>query len=193
MPEQTSIPTDPQTPSEPDQPEVATSSVLGKMKVLLFLVGVVTIECLIAYLYLPSRSETAAMANAALGVESQSQLVQREEKPNEEELVDQLEVDLGEFSVTAFQPISNTALRIDFHLYGTVAAEDYDEFMDLKEENEHRFREQVIMTIRSADITDLTDAGLGLIKRKILEKTNRTFGKPLLRVIIFSDFSFVEQ
>ena len=41
--------------------------------------------------------------------------------------------------------------------------------------------------------TDLTDAGLGLIKRKILEKTNRALGKPLLQTVVFSDFSFVEQ
>jgi hypothetical protein len=34
---------------------------------------------------------------------------------------------------------------------------------------------------------------LGLIRRKILEKSNRTLGKPLLEEVIFSDFSLVEQ
>jgi len=34
---------------------------------------------------------------------------------------------------------------------------------------------------------------LGLIKRKILEKSNRTLGKPLLQEILIPDFSFVEQ
>jgi len=43
------------------------------------------------------------------------------------------------------------------------------------------------------DVADLADAGLGLVKRKILEKVNQTLGKPLLRTIIFSEFSFVEQ
>jgi len=42
-------------------------------------------------------------------------------------------------------------------------------------------------------VTDLTDAGLGLLKRKILEKSNRILGRPLLQTIIFSEFSFVEQ
>jgi hypothetical protein len=51
----------------------------------------------------------------------------------------------------------------------------------------------VIVTLRSSELGDLTDAGLGLIKRRILEKTNRTLGKPYLRSVIFSDFSFIEQ
>jgi flagellar FliL protein len=54
-------------------------------------------------------------------------------------------------------------------------------------------RDNVIVIIRSAEITDLTDAGLGLIKRRILETTNKTLGKPLLQGVVFSEFSFVEQ
>ena len=41
--------------------------------------------------------------------------------------------------------------------------------------------------------TDLTDAGLGLIKRQILEKTNRAMGQPLLKEVLFSKFNFVER
>jgi flagellar FliL protein len=100
---------------------------------------------------------------------------------------------LGEFSVTAYQPATNTTLRIEFNLYGTVGVKEQKEFMTLLEENQHRFREQVIVIVRSAEITDLTDAGLGLIKRKIMEKTNRMIGKPYLQSVIFSDFSFIEQ
>jgi len=74
-----------------------------------------------------------------------------------------------------------------------VATEDEAEFLAQLEGNVHRFRDQVIVTLRSSDITDLTDAGLGLIKRKILEKTNAMLGKRYLRAIIFSDFSFIEQ
>jgi len=171
----------------------AKSSILAKIKILAFLAGVIALECLAAYLYLPSAAETAALAEATLATPEEGQAPTEDAETEEEELADQVEVDLGEFSVTAFQPISNTTLRIDFHLFGTVRAEDEAEFLSLMEENLHRFREQVNITVRSADITDLTDAGLGLVKRKILEKTNRTLGKPLLRVVIFSDFSFIEQ
>lgn len=106
---------------------------------------------------------------------------------------DQVEVDLGEFTVTASQPSASTTLRIAFHLYGTVAAMDSEEFNSRMKESQHRFREQVIVTLRSAEVSDLADAGLGLLKRKILEKTNSTMGKPLLKMVIFSDFSFVEM
>jgi len=170
-------------------------SLLAKLKVLLFIAGVIVVECMIAYLWLPDSAQTAAMASAALQAKAQTAdlLDQQPDAPDKQELADQIEVDLGEFSVTSFQPVSNTTLRIDFHLFGTVNAEDEKQFLALMEENLHRFREQVIVTVRSADITDLTDAGLGLVKRKILEKTNRTLGKPLLRVVIFSEFSFIEQ
>ncbi len=107
--------------------------------------------------------------------------------------VPQVEVDLGEFAVTSYQPVSNTTLRIDFHLYGTVATEHEQEFQEALVANAHRFRDQVIITLRSSEITDLTDAGLGLIKRKILEKTNTMLGKRYLKAVIFSDFSFIEQ
>ncbi len=47
--------------------------------------------------------------------------------------------------------------------------------------------------IRSADINDLTDPALGLLKRKILETTNKALGKPLLQGVAFSEFTFLEQ
>jgi hypothetical protein len=102
-------------------------------------------------------------------------------------------VNLGEFSVTSFQPASNSTLRIDFRLYGIVRQSDDKEFAKLMEENKHRFRDQVIVIMRSAGVGDLSDAGLGLIKRKILDRSNRIFGRPVLQSIVFSDFSFIEQ
>ncbi len=164
---------------------------LRKLAVLLFLGAVVLGECLVAYFYLPDATQTAAMASAAAAHPQQDPLPPDDEP--EANTVDQIEVDLEQFSVTAFQPVSNTTLRIDFHLYGTVATEDATEFQTLMEKNVHRFREQVIVIVRSAELTDLTDAGLGLIKRRILEKTNDILGKPLLKSVIVSDYSFLEQ
>jgi len=168
-------------------------SLVALLKVAMFVTAVVVVECLLAWFYLPSPAETAAWAgNGTAASEPLAAAAEPEEEPIEIP-ADQVEVDLEEFSVTAFQPISNTSLRIDFHLYGIVAAEDEAEFLARLDENRHRFREQVLVIARSADLADLTDAGLGLIKRQILDKTNATLGKPLLRAVIFSDFSFVEQ
>lgn len=104
-----------------------------------------------------------------------------------------VEVDLKEFGITAYQPKSSTTIRIDFHLYATVNLEDQDEFNELIIQNTHRLREQIIVTARSVDANDLTDPSLGLLKRKILEKTNRILGKPLVKSVVFSDYSFVSQ
>ena len=193
MPEQTPPPPDDFADVDQVQPAAGSSPLLTKAAVLAFLAAVVVGECMMVYLFLPSRAETAAMAGVELEADSPGTPAAGQILPETDEPVAQVEVDLGEFGVTAYQPISNTTLRIDFHLYGTVATEDEKEFLAQLEGNVHRFRDQVIVTLRSSDITDLTDAGLGLIKRKILEKTNAMLGKRYLRTIIFSDFSFIEQ
>ena len=89
---------------------------------------VIGVECGVAYMYLPSAAETAALAGSA--VEKQRRCTKAAlQQEAEKEKNGQVEVDLGEFNVTAYQPISNTTLRIDFHLYGTVAAAEQKEFM----------------------------------------------------------------
>jgi flagellar basal body-associated protein FliL len=106
---------------------------------------------------------------------------------------DQTEIDLGQYNVTGYQPVSNTTLIITFHLYGTVKTKHSDDFAQRFEESKHRVRDNIIAIVRSAEVTDLTDAGLGLIKRRVLETTNKTLGKPLVQSVMFSEFSFFEQ
>ena len=74
-----------------------------------------------------------------------------------------------------------------------LAADEQSDFDTQYEKNKVRLREQVIMTLGGADSTDLTDAELGLLKRRILEKTNRALGKPLVQEVLFSKFNFVER
>ncbi len=178
-----------------DEPTTPPSKgVVGKIKAAAFIAVVIGIECAVAYFFIPSASETAAIAGATLGIDPETGKASplQADGPSPEK-VDQVEVPLGEFSVTAFQPVSNSTLRIDFQLYGTIATKDEAEFFRRMDENRHRFREQVIVTIRTADITDFTEAQLGLVRRRVLERSNRVLGKPLLRGVIFSDFSFIEQ
>ena len=190
---------DPTSPPTPDMVpgenvEAAVPSRKARLKAAGVVVATVVVECMIAYLFLPSTARTAEMVQQTLVVNPQQPpQLDPETKPDKDDLVDQVEMDLGQFSIVSFQPISDSTLRITFHLYGTVALEDQDDFLTLMEENQHRFRELVIQTIRSAEITDLTDAGLGLIKRRISERTNKLLARPLLRAVIFSDFSFEEQ
>jgi hypothetical protein len=103
------------------------------------------------------------------------------------------EVKLGSYHVVTFNTDTGTSLNIDFELYGTVLAKEEEEFTQLFEANKVRLREQILVTVRGTDVTDLSDPDLGLLKRLILEKTNRTLGKPLLNEAIFSKFSFIER
>lgn len=103
------------------------------------------------------------------------------------------EVDLGEFVITTTNPATNVTLRVEFHLYATVDADRESEFRTLLEKKRHRLRDVVNSVIRGAEYMDLVDPNLGLIKRKIMEETNRTLGKPLVGTMLFSDFSVVEQ
>ena len=164
-----------------------------------FVLVLVVTECLAAYFLFPSASQTAAMVNPAPASEAKGEAPAKahqkgsKDRKDSKAAPDQVEVDLGEYSVTASHSAANTTLQITFRLYGTIDAMDESEFQELKKESEHRFREQVLVAVRGANLSDLTDAGLGLLKRNILEKTNKILGKPILQAIIFSDFAFIEQ
>jgi flagellar FliL protein len=196
-----SNPETPEIPEIPAIPEQSSrrASFLTKLMVLGFIVTVVVAECLATYWLVPMASQGEALAApppqaTAKGKASSKEKGKEDKKAKDkEEPADQTEVDLGEFTVTAFQPSSNNTLRIALHLFGTVAAGEELEFANRMKENLHRFRESVIVTLRGAEVNDLTDAGLGLLKRTILEKTNAILGKPLLKLIVFSDFSFVQM
>jgi flagellar FliL protein len=163
--------------------------------------GIVLAQCLVVYLWLPAGSDRTA--NASSKVEPNSS-----ESAHQAAAPEQSEVDLGAFSLTVFNPNTNNNLLIDFHLYGTVAGAPADEgaektdkadesdagkLQGLLKKNKHRFRDQIIVTVRNSQIADLTDPGLGLIKRQILAKTNALLGEPLLKEVVFSDFVVVEQ
>ena len=119
----------------------------------LFLSVVVLAECVIAYFYLPTAAETAVLAGTAVAAEPAEPAVKPlslDTEESEKHSADQVEVDLEQFSVTSFQPVSNTTLRIDFHLFGAVASKDEVEFQQHMAKNVHRFREQVIVIVRGA-------------------------------------------
>ncbi|UUO07672.1 flagellar basal body-associated FliL family protein [Blastopirellula sp. J2-11] len=166
-------------------------SLMTKLKILGAVLALVGLECMLAYFVIPSPEDVIEAAEMRARQHTATE-------PDVEDLTAvsdkaTVEVDLKNFGITAYQPLANTTLRIDFHLYAMVNAENQGEFETLIEQNEHRFREQVLVTLRSSEVSDLTDPGLGLLKRKILEKTNRILGKPLVKSVIFSDYSFIEQ
>ena len=179
-------------------PAPAKKSILGKLLVLVLVLGVVGVECAVAYVCIPPASGAAAPGTNAAKPPADHKKGEKGEKgegeAGSEEGDGTVEVDLKEYSVTVFQAASNSTLRIDFHLYAVVAKDDESEFKKLLEKNQARLREQVVQTIRGAQLADLNDdPSMGLIKRTILGKAKTILGRPILKDLIISDFSSLEN
>lgn len=174
------------------------SGLMTLVKAVAFVSVIVLIEVAAASMLIPSVEETEELAeqlatsDAELEMEESGEVVSEVDKETGS-LSDMLEVELGTFHVLTYDPETGTRMNVDFELFGIVLADEESDFYTLYDANQRRIREQILITVRSADVTDLTDAGLGLIKRKILEKTNRALGRPLLHEAVFSKFSFEER
>jgi flagellar FliL protein len=177
----------------PKRPSVIMPIVKG----VAFVSILVLVQVVGASMLIPSAQDTERLARqyvAATEGESASDGPHDAESAGSEHRgEDTVEIEMGSYNITHFNPASNSTLSIDFELYGSVLATDAVEFEHLFEKSKVRVREQVIMTLHAADSKDLSDAGLGLIKRQILEKTNRALGHPMVREVLFSKFNFVER
>lgn len=169
------------------------------IKAIAFISIIVIVQVVVASMMIPSAKDTEQLAKELVatseGKEGEHEEGAKAEVPgaageHEGELE---EVELGVYNVTRFNPGTNTTLAIDFELYATVLASDAPEFEKRFEKSKARIREQITLTMHAAESRDLTDAGLGLIKRQILEKTNRALGQPLIKEVLFSKFNFVER
>jgi flagellar FliL protein len=166
------------------------------IKAVAFVSVIVIVEVVVASMITPTAQETERLAHdlaAASHGETEDEHDHHAEESDHGSNHDLREVELGTYNVTRFNPATNTTLAIDFELYGTVLAENVTDFEHHFENSKARIREQVTMTLHGAESANLTDAGLGLIKRQILEKTNRALGEPLLKEVLFSKFNFVER
>src|SRR5690606_17899729 len=168
------------------------------LKVLGVVIAIIAVEMVAAAMLLPSAHDTELTARRLKS--AREGIFQEEHAPETARegtapvaMKETREVDLGRFNVTRFNPQTNTTLIVDFELFGVVLASEESNFAAQFEANKVRVREQVIMTLSAAEMSDLTDAELGLLKRRILEKTNRALGKPMLQEVLFSKFNFVER
>jgi flagellar basal body-associated protein FliL len=185
-----------ETPTE--TPQRKGRGFLRVVKAVAFVSVIVVVQIVVASMLAPSTKDTERLAQELVGASSgkgagHEENAEKSEAAEAGQEQDLHEVELGKYNVTRFNPATNTTLAIDFELYGTVLADDAAEFEHHFEKSNARIKEQITLTMHGADSTDLTDAGLGLIKRQILEKTNRALGQPLLKEVLFSKFNFVER
>ncbi|HAN96447.1 MAG TPA: hypothetical protein DCQ98_02980 [Planctomycetaceae bacterium] len=165
---------------------------IGKLLIGGVVLIVLALEIGVALMLTPSPKEVADQVRSQIEAETKTESSDTDLVPDADS-GPQIEVELGEFNITVHQQASESSYTIACKVIGTVAEKDKDEVTALKEKNQARLRERIMIEFRNADIQDLTDSELGLIKRRILEKTNALFGKPLLTSVLLPDFNYYQQ
>lgn len=177
--------------------EKKSSALMRVIKAVVIVSVLIVIEMVAAAMIIPSAEETEELAkNLARAADGEALAA----KTGDEEKVSMIapgeatvEIELLTDNITRFDPETDSTLNVQFSVYGVVLAEEQAEFNKHYATNVSRIHEQIMLTLHGARTTDLSNAGLGLIKRQILEKTNRTLGRPLLREVVFTKLNFVER
>jgi len=179
---------------QPDAPPAKSGrGLIGKLLIVGLMSSVIAIECLLAYLFIPSPDEVAALAEENMTKKLSATFATVGSPAGRDELKNLVEIPLGDYSITISQRGSSTALRADFTLAGTVLASEEADLSTMMIKYPARFREIVLYEFRNSEREDLDDPELGLIKRRILEKSNNLFGKQILKTLMVPDFSYIEQ
>lgn len=187
---------------QPATPEAAEESqakkspgLIGRLKIPLLILAIVIVEGVVVYLLMPSAADTKVMAMAIEPhKETKEELhdLPMGESGHGSHGEDFAEVELGEFTITVARLEKNVTRNVSFQLFGGVPAAEKEEFTHHFEGVKHRICDDIDTIIRGADEAALSDPGLSLIKRRILDNTNRSLGKPYLKGVYLNEFTYVE-
>ncbi len=101
-------------------------------------------------------------------------------------------VQLGQFSVSSYNPITRLTLKADFQLEGVTSCPDREAFDRFMQSSHRFFREQVMVSVRNSARAELIDPGLRLLKRRIVARVNLAMGRPFLKSVAIKDFNLLE-
>ena len=79
---------------------------------------------------------------------------------------------------------------IRFHLYAVVSDKELEEFAELLVTHGERIRGKIRETVQSSELDQLEDPTLGWLKSELIQWINRSVNTPILRDVVFADFSF---
>jgi flagellar basal body-associated protein FliL len=105
----------------------------------------------------------------------------------------ELEVDLGQYAATIWQPERQTSLLISFQLFGTVKAENGADFEARYEEKKHRIRERLLVAARQLSLEDITDPTLANLRALAVKIVNEGLGRRLVDSVVVSEFGHAEK
>lgn len=177
--------------SDNNSDKSSRKALLGRILIVFFMLSVIVAECAVAYFWIPNADALEARVEDRIS-QDQAEAAENQDKKRRT-TVPCVEMDLGKFSLSSHLPAADTTLRIDCHLVAEVIQEKKDRFEKLYTHNQHRIRDAVVVEMRRATPEELTEPGLGLIKRRILAKSNDLLGETLIRGIVISEFSYIHQ
>lgn len=97
------------------------------------------------------------------------------------------EVEIGKFAVT--QRHKPAIFYIRFHLFAVVPDNLLDEFHRHLETYSERVRAEVRATTQKCELKKLNDPSLKWLKSELISSINHVIGEPILRDVVFSEFS----
>lgn len=178
---------------EEQAPAPAGVGLMGKVAIG-GVVGIfVLVESIVAYSMLPNPDAIATKVREEIKNELTEKTEEADDPKNKEDQTNFEEVEIGKFNIAVHQTAANTTLTISCTIMATVDKDEKAEFDTLLENNKNRLRERIIIEFRSAEVDDLKDAGLGLLKRRILEKSNLLLGKPFIKSVMFPEYNYYQQ
>ena len=178
---------------EDQKPAASGVSLMGKVAIG-GVVGVfVLVESVVAYMMLPNPDTIATKVREEIKAEITDKTEEADDPLEKQDTTNFVEAEIGNFNIMVHQHAANTTLTIACKVMATIDKNDKSEFDTLLENNKNRLRERIIIEFRSSEVDDLKDAGLGLLKRRILEKSNLLLGKPFIKSIMFPEYNYYQQ
>ena len=169
---------------------------MGKFLVVGIIAAVILIETGLAFYFIPDSKEVTAQFREDIKRELVEEFGGSEdllgERVNEED-VQLIEKDLGEHEILIHDSKSGATYAVDCMVACTIKYADDTTFDEMYEVNKYRVQEQIMIQFREANIDDLAEKQLGLIKKRISKKIDDLFGGKMIREVHLPEFSYYLQ
>ena len=158
--------------------------------------AVILIETGLAFYFIPDSKQVTAQFREEIKKELVEEFGGSEdllgERVNEED-VELIEKDLGAHEIIIRDSKSGAIYAVDCMVACTIKDADGTTFDKMYEANKYRVQEQIMIQFREANIDDLAEKQLGLIKKRISKKIDDLFGGKMIREVHLPEFSYYLQ
>ena len=163
----------------PEAAEESKPSLLPKIAVSGFISFVVVIETCLFFFMVPNAEDVAALAESRL-IDQVEQNISGEDGEDLQNENDIVQIKIGRFNDSFVPPGAVKNYAVDFDLSISVYRKDEQVVTDLLAKKEDRLRSYISLEVRSANLDELRENQLGLIRRRILAKTTEVleYGEP---------------